>query len=43
MSDHGRASGTPHPLVDPAGLTRQLGQLRKGAEERLQIEKKAGR
>lgn len=39
----GRASGTPHPLVDPASLTRQLDQLRKGAEERLQIEKKAGR
>lgn len=39
----GRAPDAPHPLVDPVGLTRQLDHLRKGAEERLAVEKKAGR
>jgi metallo-beta-lactamase class B len=39
----GRAPDAPHPLVDPAGLIRQLDQLREGAEERLVVEQKAGR
>ena len=38
-----RRPGEPHPLVDPVGFTSQLETLRKGAEERLVIEKKAGR
>jgi len=33
----------PHPLVDPQGLLAQLASLRRGAEERLEIERKAGR
>lgn len=38
-----RKPGEPHPLVDPAGFAAQLAALRKGAVERLEIEKKAGR
>jgi metallo-beta-lactamase class B len=38
-----RRSGDPHPLVDPAGFIAQLETLRKGAEERLVIERNAGR
>ena len=38
-----RKPGEPHPLVDPAGFAGQLEALRKGAVERLEIEKKAGR
>lgn len=38
-----RRPGEPHPLVDPAGFTSQLETLRKNAEERLVIEKNAGR
>ena len=38
-----RRPGEPHPLVDPAGFTSQLEMLRKNAEERLVIEKNAGR
>jgi len=38
-----RRPGEPHPLVDPAGFTSQLEMLRKDAEERLVIEKNAGR
>lgn len=38
-----RKVGDPHPLVDPEGLRRQLEQLRSRAEERLAIERKAGR
>ena len=33
----------PHPLVDPAGFISQLETLRKGAEERLVIERNTGR
>ena len=33
----------PHPLVDPAGFISQLEALRKGAEERLIVERNAGR
>jgi metallo-beta-lactamase class B len=38
-----RKPGEPHPLVDPEGLLRQLASLRAGAEQRLEIERKAGR
>ena len=38
-----RKPGEPHPLVDPAGFGAQLESLRKGAVERLEIERKAGR
>jgi metallo-beta-lactamase class B len=38
-----RRPGEPHPLVDPAGFTSQLEMLRRDAEERLVIEKNAGR
>lgn len=39
----GRRPGEPHPLVDPAGFRAQLVQLRAGAVERLEVERKAGR
>ena len=38
-----RKPGEPNPLVDPEGLLRQLASLRAGAEQRLEIERKAGR
>lgn len=38
-----RKSGETNPLVDPKGLLEQLTYLRQGAEERLDIERKAGR
>jgi metallo-beta-lactamase class B len=38
-----RQAGEPHPLNDPAGFLAQLAGLRKGAEERLVIERNAGR
>ena len=38
-----RKPGAMHPLVDPAGFAKQLAELRRGAEERLVIEQKAGR
>jgi metallo-beta-lactamase class B len=38
-----RPSGAPHPLVDPAGFAAQLRELRVGAQERLEVERKAGR
>jgi metallo-beta-lactamase class B len=38
-----RKPGDAHPLVDPAGFLAQLETLRKGAEERLVIERNAGR
>ena len=38
-----RKPGAVHPLVDPAGFAKQLEELRRGAEERLVIERKAGR
>ena len=38
-----RKPGQPHPLVDPQGLLTQLAALRSGAEQRLEIERKAGR
>ena len=38
-----RKPGEPHPLVDRAGFIAQLEALRKGAQERLEIERKAGR
>ncbi|WP_257168058.1 MBL fold metallo-hydrolase [Bradyrhizobium sp. SRS-191] len=38
-----RKAGEPNPLVDPKGLLEQLAYLRKGAEERLDAERKAGR
>lgn len=38
-----RKPGDPNPLVDPQGLLDQLAHLREGAEERLEIERKAGR
>jgi metallo-beta-lactamase class B len=38
-----RKPGEPNPLVDPQGLLKQLAGLRRGAEERLEIERKAGR
>jgi metallo-beta-lactamase class B len=38
-----RAPNEPNPLVDPQGLLDQLAYLRKGAEERLDTERKAGR
>lgn len=38
-----RKPGEAHPLVDPAGFIAQLETLRKGAEERLVIERNAGR
>ena len=38
-----RKSGETNPLVDPKGLLEQLAYLRQGAEERLDIERKAGR
>lgn len=38
-----RKAGEPHPLVDPAGFAAQLAELRKGAVERLEVERKAGR
>ncbi len=38
-----RKPGEPNPLVDPDGLLKQLAGLRSGAEERLEIERKASR
>ena len=38
-----RKPGGPNPLVDPEGLLKQLAALRSGAEERLEVERKAGR
>jgi metallo-beta-lactamase class B len=38
-----RKPGEPNPLVDPEGLLKQLASLRGGAEQRLEIERKAGR
>ena len=38
-----RGPSVPHPLVDPEGFARQLRSLRDGAEERLEVERKAGR
>jgi len=38
-----RKPGDPHPLRDPAGFLAQLEALRKGAEERLVVERNAGR
>ena len=38
-----RKPGEPNPLVDPEGLLKQLALLRSGAEERLAIERNAGR
>ena len=35
--------GEQNPLVDPPGLLDQLAHLRRGADERLQIERTAGR
>lgn len=35
--------GEPNPLVDPQGLLEQLASLRRGADERLMVERKAGR
>lgn len=35
--------GETNPLVDPKGLLAQLASLRQGAEERLELERKAGR
>jgi metallo-beta-lactamase class B len=39
----GRKPNEPHPLVDPSGFLKQLEELRLGAEERLVVERKAGR
>ena len=39
----GRKPGEAHPLVDPEGFLKQLEGLRLGAEERLIVERKAGR
>ena len=39
----GRKASDPHPLVDPEGFLKQLEELRLGAEERLIVERKAGR
>jgi metallo-beta-lactamase class B len=39
----GRKPGEPHPLVDPAGFLAQLEALRKGAIERLAVERAKGR
>ena len=39
----GRKPGDPHPLVDPEGFLKQLEELRLSAEERLVVERKAGR
>lgn len=38
-----RKAGEPNPLVDPEGLLAQLASLRRGAVERLDLERKAGR
>jgi metallo-beta-lactamase class B len=38
-----RHPGEPNPVVDPAGFLKQLAALRDGAEQRLEIERKAGR
>jgi metallo-beta-lactamase class B len=38
-----RKPGEPNPLVDPEGLLKQLASLRSSAEQRLEIERKAGR
>ncbi len=38
-----RRPGEPNPLIDTEGFLKQLASLRSGAEERLEIERKAGR
>lgn len=38
-----RKPGEPHPLVDPEGFAAQLATLQRGAEERLVVERNAGR
>ncbi len=38
-----RKPGEPNPLVDPDGFLKQLAVWRSGAEQRLEIERKAGR
>lgn len=38
-----RKPGDPNPFVDTAGFVKQLDGLRTGAQERLDIERKAGR
>ncbi len=39
----GRKAGEPNPLVDPKALLAQIATLRSGAEQRLDLERKAGR
>lgn len=38
-----RKPGEPNLLVDPDGILKQLASLRSGAEQRLEVERKAGR
>ena len=38
-----RKPGELNPLVDPEGFLEQLASMRSGAEQRLEIERKAGR
>jgi len=38
-----RKPGEPNPLVDPDGFLKQLASLRSAGEQRLEIERKAGR
>ena len=38
-----RKPGELNPLVDPDGFLKQLASLRRGAEQRLDVERKAGR
>ena len=38
-----RKPGDPNPFVDTAGFLKQLDGLRKGAQARLEVERKAGR
>ncbi len=38
-----RNPGEPNPVVDPTGFLKQLATLHDGAEQRLEIERKAGR
>ncbi len=38
-----RKPGEPNPLVDPDGFLKQLAGMRRGSEQRLEVERKAGR
>jgi len=43
LSHTARKPGEPNPLVDPDGFLKQLAVWRTRAEQRLELQRKAGR